>query len=715
MFAIKVAWQNLENPKLIDGGALNTMFRKWNRNLSLFFLTAVLTGVFYYPEARAESSLFPVYPSIQPNVDFWTKIYTQFTSNQGVIHDKRKMARIYGVIDLVSPGNPGAGKINRQRIKKAKKKYKTILAKLMRGNPPSGPTEFQVAALFAPDSGPKDFRSAMRNLRCQIGQKDRFRAGVIRSGAYIGEIKQIFREAGMPEDLAYLPHVESSFNTKAYSKFGAAGIWQFTRSTGRHYMRVDYTIDERLDPILSSLAAAKFLQHNYRKLKTWPMAITAYNHGTSGMLRAQRSRGNYEAIFKSYRSRIFRFASRNFYSEFLAARHAAANYHRYFGDLELATPMNSREILLTGYVSLPEVARYLNLNIADLRDLNPALRQPVFNGQKYVPRGYRLRLPQKNVEGFEILTVRLPAKLYRHHQKRSQIYTVRKGDTAGKIARIHGVKLNELLAVNNLGPRATIYINQNLKIPLPDEKILRSDLGQSPALKRRIDLQIPRAQTKENSIAPHPMLAFMLAQDAGNHSRSADTLSALIYDLSGAVAEKPEQRFVRTTGLGQPQQVTAEPQMKPEIIQGHFAVERVWEQQGIRVGAIRVEPEETLGHYAEWLNVPAGEIRRLNGFPYGRSLSLSQQIKIPLQGTTKDDFEEKRFEYHKELAEDFFASYRIENVITYSIKRGDSIWRLCRQEFEVPLWLLRRFNAEVNFNALIPSQRLLIPVVEKNA
>ena len=154
--------------------------------------------------------------------------------------------------------------------------------------------------------------------------------------------------------------------------------------------------------------------------------------------------------------------------------------------------------------------------------------------------------------------------------------------------------------------------------------------------------------------------------------------------------------------------------MKPEIIQGHFAVERVWEQQGIRVGAIRVEPEETLGHYAEWLNVPAGEIRRLNGFPYGRSLSLSQQIKIPLQGTTKDDFEEKRFEYHQELAEDFFASYRIEKVTTYFIKRGDNIWNLSRQEFEVPLWLIKRFNAGVDFNALMPSQTLLIPVIEKN-
>jgi membrane-bound lytic murein transglycosylase D len=127
-----------------------------------------------------------------------------------------------------------------------------------------------------------------------------------------------------------------------------------------------------------------------------------------------------------------------------------------------------------------------------------------------------------------------------------------------------------------------------------------------------------------------------------------------------------------------------------------------------------VEVEETLGHYAEWLNVPAMEIRRLNGFPYGRALQLNQKIKIPLHRVTREDFVEKRFEYHQELAEDFFASYRVEKVLTYSIKRGDNIWNLSHQEFEVPLWLIKRYNAGVDFSALVPAQKLLIPIIEKN-
>ena len=81
---------------------------------------------------------------------------------------------------------------------------------------------------------------------------------------------------------------------------------------------------------------------------------------------------------------------------------------------------------------------------------------------------------------------------------------------------------------------------------------------------------------------------------------------------------------------------------------------------------------------------------------------------------TKAQFEEKRFEYHKELSEDFFASYRVEKVHIYTIKRGDNIWTLSKEQFEVPLWLIKKFNTHLDFSALQPSQELKIPIIEKN-
>ena len=150
-----------------------------------------------------------------------------------------------------------------------------------------------------------------------------------------------------------------------------------------------------------------------------------------------------------------------------------------------------------------------------------------------------------------------------------------------------------------------------------------------------------------------------------------------------------------------------------DIVQGQLAIKRIKTDKGRSIGSIQVEVEETLGHYAEWLEVPASEIRRLNGLRFGRPLRVNQAIEIPLRRVTKDDFEEKRFEFHKKLAEDFFASFRVEKVETYTVRRGDSIWTISKEKFDVPLWLIKKYNVDLDFSALFPSQKLLIPIIEK--
>ncbi len=744
----------------------------------LFVLAVVLAAVLIPSEIAAESDPFPQYDCIRPNVIFWKKIYSEYTSSQGVLHDKQRLDIIYGVIELKNPDLPGGRKINRKRIKIAKQKYKAILAKLMRGEPPTGKLEKDIAVQFGPHAKAVDYRTAIYNIRCQTGQKDRFRAGVIRSGAYIEKMREIFRHAGLPEDLAYMPHVESSFNPKAYSKFGAAGVWQFTRSTGRQYMAVGYTIDERRDPIISTYAAAKLLKTNYRKLQNWPMAITAYNHGATGMLRAKRKKGSYEAIFKGYRSRLFKFASRNFYSEFIAARDVARNYRIYFGELKLDEPVNTAKVTLEGYASLPEIARYLDLNLADLSELNPALRKPVVRGQKYIPRGYRLKLPADTGRDWQAVMAGLSEKLFKKYQKRSRIYTVQRGDTAGEIAKIHGVRLRDLIAANNLDARATIYVDEKLRIPLSEKEAMRiaklekqkkskakssktesASQAKAPALKAPVaDLRPagpfdpkerqtgekvasvstttpPASATRSKIEAPEPALQAGIELFYGEEGKTA-ALSAgrpvdsdrlkeaalLLADLQPEYVDenKVTDSLTATTEAddAEPETEVAQPAVSapvssPQILHSDLAINRIWKHQGKSIGTIHVEVEETLGHYAEWLNVTAWEIRRLNGFSYARKILLDQQIKIPLHRATKEEFEEKRYEYHKEMTEDFFASYRVEKVEVYSIKRGDNIWTLSRDEFGVPLWLIRRFNSDIDFNALVPQQKLKIPIIQK--
>ena len=699
-------------------------------NLSLLLLMPFM--FILGSEVRAENDPFPVFPVIESNVAFWKKVYSEYTTEEGIIHDADDLNLIYRVIPLEKPDTPGSRKINHQRTKTAKREIKTILKQLAMGAEPETLEEKRITTMFGPGATAPDYKRAAFNLRCQVGQKDRFREGLIRSGAYLDQIKKIFREHGLPEDLAYLPHVESSFNPKAYSKFGAAGIWQFTRSTGRMYMTVGYAVDERRDPIFSTYAAARFLMKNHQKLQNWPMAITAYNHGTSGMMRAEQARGTYPEIFKSYRSRLFKFASRNFYSEFLAAREVAQNYQLYFGELDLEDPLETTEIRLNGYTSMPVLADLLDIEVDELSRLNPALRKPVISGQKYIPPNHRLRLPAEEERDWEALIEESAPQIYRSNQKHSRFYTVSRGDTAGKIAARHGIDLQGLIAANNLDSRATIYVNQNLVIPLPEETSWGSPATASVAA---ADQTAP-VETPQEKFEPEPqeLIASVVETEAAETDISPQASPPAMVPSPQAptheqVEDTPEpgepradfsdswlSRYIARENEPQPPEIeplTPQTLVNPQIVTGEMKVESLARLKNRTIGIIRVEVEETIGHYAEWLDVRAQDIRLLNGFGYGRVIHLGQRVKIPLHRVSREEFEEKRFEYHKEMVEDFFAAYRVEGVQSYSIKRGDNIWDLATEEFELPLWLIRKYNEQVDFNRLMPSQELMIPVVEK--
>jgi membrane-bound lytic murein transglycosylase D len=334
---------------------------------------------------------FPTFPAIEANVAFWEKIYTTYSTSEGVIHDKNDLTKIYGVIPIIDYLRPGAAQINTPVLDAAKQRYISILTHLAQGNPPATKEEQRVATMFK-GAGKAQLLKASESVRVQIGQKERFREGVVRSGAYLPEIKRIFRSYNLPEELAYLPHVESSFNPDAYSKVGASGLWQFTQSTGKQYLRIDQTIDERQDPFVASNAAAKFLQRNHTVLGSWPLALTAYNYGTSGMARAKKAKGSYERIFLEYQEGYFKFASRNFYPEFLAALRSA---HKLEQDPSLRRhkPIATTTIRLASQASMEAISRRFKVDINTIKALNPALKESILQGKKQMPAGYNLKLP----------------------------------------------------------------------------------------------------------------------------------------------------------------------------------------------------------------------------------------------------------------------------------------------------------------------------------
>ncbi|WLE97044.1 MAG: transglycosylase SLT domain-containing protein [Candidatus Electrothrix communis] len=425
--------------------------------LLLFFATVLLVDGQCEAGAR-----FPIYKIIAPNVQFWEKIYGTYSSGQGVLHDKNDLSIIYAVIDFVPRNIPGAGTVNAQLEKMVRMRHENILKKFADGKKPSTREEKKVYAFFKGKQMPAVFREASENMRLQIGLKDTFRKGVIRSGAYMPLIKKIMRARNLPVELAYLPHVESSFNLNAHSKAAAVGLWQFVKHTGREYMAINELVDERFDVYLSSMAAARFLKENYRQLGSWPLALTAYNYGRAGMVRAQEKWGTYPRIIANHQTRIFKFASKNFYSEFIAAVRVA---RRLENDRSLVKdrPWINVTFRLPNYAPATELTDYFGISDEEFERLNPAIRGSVLEGRKYIPKDTLVRLPATKRIRKQIKNI--PSRLLYAQQIRDKEYRIKKGDTALSIAKKYKVSLKELIQVNDLGKKAKIRLGQKLRIP----------------------------------------------------------------------------------------------------------------------------------------------------------------------------------------------------------------------------------------------------------
>ncbi|MCM2284272.1 MAG: transglycosylase SLT domain-containing protein [Desulfobacula sp.] len=687
---------------------------------------------------------FPLYPAIKPNVDFWVNIFTKYSKAHGVIHDINNLSIVYEVVTLDPSETVCAANTNKTVKAAAAQKYREILLKLASGTAPLSDEEIRVSALFGKTASPAEFELAASNIRCQTGLSKEFKEGLIRAGAVLDEFKRIFKSYGLPEDLVYLPCVESSYNFKAYSKLGAAGIWQFTHDTGKIYMNIDYVVDERRDPYISTDAAARLLKKNYAVLGEWPLAITAYNHGLTGMLRAKNTAGNYENIFKTYQGSSFKFASRNFYSEFLAARIVAKNHEKHFGTLSFQNPSAFQTVKTKGYLMAKDLMTQFNLSAEDIQNLNPSLRPPVFTEQKYIPKGFNLKLP-KTFSLHEIDT-RL-AGLYKSGQKPSRFHQVRKGETASSIARLHSIRLNDLIRANDLGAKAALFIGQNLRIPVRDEIIITAKYepakakemspettvpapvpenpvqAEKPAEPETVVAQAPAAPSPEAPAQTKPEPAALLEPTASPEPTVLPAPTALPEPESKSSAG-PEA-LAETTGspgyetpidpmfdtMAKP--ATNVATVNPRIDMSDLKILQLEKKGSLPIGIIKVEAEETLGHYAGWLKVSAQEIRKLNAFKPHDPISIDRRIKIPLKKTTAQAFEEQRFEFHKEMEEDFFGSFSINGVDTYEIKNGDNIWRLCENELEVPFWLLKKYNPEIDFNSLQLRQKIKYPIIGK--
>lgn len=607
---------------------------------------------------------FPHYKTISRNVAFWENVYSRYSLTEAVIHDSEDLSKIYEIIPLLGDDLPGAARFNSIFQKNAKEKYSAIL-KSLASREPATSDEIRIAALFSKKNKRNELLLAAENVRSQRGQKERFLAGVIHSGRYMKEIKRIFRAYRLPEELAYLPHVESSFNFKAYSKFGAAGIWQFTRGTGKQYLTIDYTLDERLDPILAAHAAAKYLKNSYYTLNSWPLALTSYNYGLAGMLRAAKDEGGYEKVFNNYSKGHFKFASKNFYSEFLAALKVAKQLEKN-PNIVLDQAQSTRYLNLPGYVHIKDASNHFGIPKETIISLNPALRPSVISGEKHIPKGYIIRLPAEKKTNS--LLASIPSSFYQKEQKPSLFHRVQKGDTAGSIARLHGIPLKSLMNSNNLDKYATIYLKQRLRIPKPAKKVAKAE-------ENIFRLSAPTNSKNVSSGQDRTTLSFLANKQKHPKGSGFDFL----------------------------------PMKDPTV----YNVFNIHKKNGKIYGYITVQPEESLGLYANWLGMPDTVLSTLNGLTPRRNIDPGQQLLLVFERLSPTLFEEKRLDFLQETEEDFLAAFTVIGQKIYKVISGDTLWDLCYNKFDIPLWLLERYNSTINLTRLDNKQELIIPITQQ--
>jgi len=644
--------------------------------LLLFILSTFLFGneFNYTPQ-----EIFPLHVDMVDAYQFWIKIYSKYNTNEYVIHDSERMNVIYEVVKLGEINEDNLDepqtKEQKQLLKDKLDYYKKILGELVKLHPDTNKMNAEQKRVHKLCKGWQhlnDFYHAKSRVRIQKGQKNRFKRGLEVSGRYMPYLKKIFKEYDLPTELTFLPHVESSFNYKAYSKAGAAGIWQFTRGTGKQYLKITYEIDERLDPILVTEAAAKLLKRNYEELGSWSLAITAYNHGLYGMKRAVEKIKSKELndIIKKYKSRYFKFASRNCYCEFLAAVHVVQNYKKYFSSIEFEPALQFREHELQNFVKYSTLSKHLNLEDELFKKYNPALRPSIYDNSKYIPKGYNLRVPVE--VAVDSLLELIPIEEYFAIQKRSKYYQIRFGDTLSDIARRFGTSVDMLLAINNISNEH--FIRQGMTIRIPDENEVKPVLAQNKPVKIKTDTQT----------ITQPEVKIIASADKKEKVQP-------VIPMEKKVKEKPT---VQVNGKNK----------------DDLAIE-LMQNENPPVGYIRVEPEETLGHYADWLQIKTQKIRDWNNLSYGSTINLKDKIKLIFEQITPDEFNRVRLEYHHGIEEDFFMNYEITGTKSHVIKSGENLWYLSQYVFNLPMWLIVNYNKDVDFNRLNVGDKIIIPEV----
>jgi membrane-bound lytic murein transglycosylase D len=713
------------------------------------------------PAPRVLDNRFPQPPALDRDVNFWIRVYTEIGTNAGFMHDQYNLGVVYETLQF---GPETSARQREHMVAAARERIVAALKRIAHATGPLSPEDQHIRDMWGDRYSPARLLSAVEDVRFQLGQADRFREGLVRSGLWQDHIIRTLKDLGMPPELGVLPHVESSFNAAAYSKAGAAGLWQFMRSTGRRYMRIDSAVDDRMDPFRATEAAAQLLSFNYRLLGTWPLAVTAYNHGAEGMRRAKAQMGTDDIvkILRDYHSPSFGFASRNYYVSFLAALTVERNPEKYFGPIKREPEARFREVVMPGFVSVSALTHALHISASELRRLNPALLPSCWEDRRRVPKGYVLRLPLNGPDWTsEMLAAQLTPSELQARQSVPESRRVMKGESLASIAADYGMKPAELARLNSISARTRLRPGRRLRVP-----------EANPVRVAQVDHsaeQAPGGVESPATASSAPTSASANASaSAGEEVAAASAPGSASSAPAAVAANAPETAPAAVPGSGlvaansTPETAAAPvaPDVEPETSAGGVSpqVAQQESEQDARAVAqekpltpsqpvsarqaeaitpglgptqvvasdnadatdysvgsddtIVIAATETLGYYADWLDVSLGKLRTLNHLHGKAAVRIGHKVKLDFARTSHEKFELQRRDYHRKLQAAYFASHRISGTQVHRVRSGDSLWSLTHRFGDLPTWLLQQYNPDAAFDELKAGTQIIVPRVE---
>lgn len=458
---------------------------------------------------------------------------------------------------------------------------------------------------------------------------NRIETGLSRAGNYLPMIRPRFAAAGLPEDLSYLPLIESAFSVRAYSRARAHGMWQFISSTGRHYgLDVGSLIDERRDPELSTNAAVAYLSDLHDQFDDWYLALAAYNSGSGNVRRAIRRSGSRD--FWTLRRYLPR-ETRNYVPAFIASVIVAKQPEKYGFTAPVEKVWEYETIEVPDALDLQFLATESGIPLDDLRELNPAIRRDLTPARSTTA----LRLPPGTTEAAEEVLSSTP----RDQWAPRMIHTVRSGDSLYAIARRYGSSVSAIRQANALRG-SLIRPGQNLIVPRFGT--LTSTPNQQP--RRSADGGVYVVQRNDT-----------LWDIARGFSVSLDSLCAA-NGLSRRDVIRPGQHLTIPTGASVPY---APVRQEPVTDSGTTYV--------VRTG-------DTLYDIANDYKVSVSALKQINGLRSSR-IYPGKELRIPASAPVSSSP----------------SSATTTQPGTYRVQKGDTLYDIARR-FGVSISELRRVN-----------------------